>query len=128
MLIHVGVPREPQFGNVVSGSRIGEVVLELKTVASGVDNLDQEFRFIITPVLGGNVLQSIPYDKFDYASGVLESITVPGLEPGRRYIFGATAMNRFGTSDVANSPPVRAGILHVLNVNLKEYNMFSYCS
>ena len=49
-------------------------------------------------------------------SGELESITVRDLEPGRSYTFSATAMNIFGTSAAANSPPVRAGILvHVLN-------------
>jgi hypothetical protein len=119
MRVQLGVPREPQFGNVVSGSRIGEVVLEIKTVASGVDNPNQAFRFIITPVLDVNVLEPISYDKFDYMSGELESITVSGLEPGRSYTFSATAMNRFGTSDVANSPPVLAGILICLECQLK---------
>ena len=117
IMIDLGVPREPQFGNVESGSRIGEVVLEIKTVASGVDNENQNFRFIIIPVLGVNVLDPILYDKFDYTSGELESITVRNLEPGRSYTFSATAMNIFGTSAAANSPPVRAGILYVLNVN-----------
>ena len=92
------------------GSRIGEVTLEIKTVASGINDQNQAFRFVITPVLDGDVLDPISYDKFDYMSGVLESITVSGLEPGRGYTFSATAMNIFGTSDAANSPPVRAGI------------------
>ena len=117
IVIDLGVPREPQFGNVESGSHIGEVVLDIKTVAAGVDNENQAFRFIITPVLDGNILDPILYNKFDYMSGELESITVRDLEPGRSYTFSATAMNRFGTSAPANSPPVRAGILHVLNIN-----------
>ena len=58
-MIDLGVPREPQFGNVESGSRIGEVVLEIKTVAAGVDNENQNFWFIIIPVLGVNVLDPI---------------------------------------------------------------------
>ena len=92
------------------GSRVGEVTLEIKTVASGVDNRNQAFRFVFTPVLDGDILDPISYDKFDYMSGVLESITMSRLEPGRSYTFSATAMNIFGMSDAANSPPVRAGI------------------
>ena len=40
---YAGVPREPQFGDIASGLRSGEVTLEIKTVGSGVNNPDQEF-------------------------------------------------------------------------------------
>ena len=112
--LHAGVPREPQFGdNIASGPSTGEVTLEIKTVASGVNNPDQEFRFIITPEIDGNTLDPVQFDFPNYESGALESITVHGLEPERSYIFSATAMNNFGESSPANSRSVRAGMLHV---------------
>ena len=109
---NIGVPRESQFGDVNSGPGAGEVTLEVKTVASGVDNPSQGFRFIITPVLDGEVLDPIPFDSFEYQSGTFESITVSGLEPGRTYSFSATAMNTFGTSSSTNSPSVPAGVCY----------------
>ena len=105
----LGVPRDPQFGNIASGPGTGQVTLEIKTVSSGVDSPDQEFQFIITPELDGNTLSPLRFDFPYYQSGVLESITISGLEPGRSYFFSATAMNKFGTSFPRNSPPVRAG-------------------
>ena len=123
----LGVPRTPQFGRVLSGSRVGEVTVEIKTVASGVNSRDQRFQFILTPVLDVNVLDPIPYDRFDYMSGVLEPITVSGLEPGRIYAFSATAVNIFGISGTANSPQGRAGILHVYIIVLKGNTFVVFC-
>ena len=97
----------------MSGPSMGEVTLQIKTVASGVNDSVQGFRFVITPVLDGDVLEVIPFDFPNYQSGELESITVRGLEPGRSYTFSVTAMNTFGTSDATNSPPVRVGMLCV---------------
>ena len=116
MHVRLGVPREPQFGDVEPGSRVGEITLEIKTVASGVGSASQRFQFIITPVLDGNILDPISYDKFDYQSGEFESVTVTGLEPGRSYTFSATAMNIFGMSGATNSPPVRAGTLYIWSI------------
>ena len=95
---------------MASGPRSGEVTLEIKTVASGVNNPDQEFRFVITPEIDGDTLNPIRFDFPNYQSGVLESITVRGLEQGRSYIFIATAMNNFGESSLVISRSVRAGM------------------
>lgn len=109
-----GVPRDPQFGDsIVSGPGSGEVTLEIKTIASGVDDPNQEFRFVITPVLDGEILDPIRFDFPNYQSGVLESISVNGLEPGKSYTFSVTAMNRFGMSGPANSRSVHADMLCV---------------
>ena len=127
----VGIPREPQFGdNIASGPGTGEVTLEIKTVASGVNNPDQEFRFIITPELDGDTLNPIRFDFPSYESGTLESITVRGLEPERSYSFIATAMNNFGKSSPANSHSVRAGIWrmcgNVLECNVHKAHFNAY--
>ena len=108
-----GVPPEPQFGDIVSGPGSGEVTLEIKTVTSGVDDPNQEFRFVITPVLDGKTLGPIRFDFPNYQSGVLESISVNGLEPGKSYAFSAVAINRFGASSPASSRFVHAGMLYV---------------
>ena len=118
---NIGVPRESQFGDMNSGPATGEVTLEVKTVTSGVDNQNQDFRFIITPVLDGEDLDPIPFDSFEYHSGTFESITVSGLEPGRTYSFSATAMNVYGTSSSTNSPLVSAGMsLTLFEMGVKE--------
>ena len=109
-----GVSRDPQFGDsIVSGPGSGEVTLEIKTIASGVDHPNQEFRFVITPVLDGKILDPIQFDFPNYQSGVLVSISVNGLEPGKSYTFSATAMNMFGVSGPASSHSAHAGMLCV---------------
>jgi hypothetical protein len=49
----LGVPAQPSYGEVRTGDNAGEVVLEIKTVASGVVSANQRFRFIIVPDLEG---------------------------------------------------------------------------
>ena len=94
----------PTFGILTSGPRAGEITIQIKTVASGVDRVDHRFRFVITPVLGSMTQTEQQFDFFNYRSGEFVSILVGGLEKGRSYTFSATATNIFGTSDQTSSP------------------------
>ena len=85
--------------------------MEIGTPASGVKSAAQEFAFIITPVLGGERLESVKYNRPNYTNGRLEAIVVSGLMGGQTYTFSAIAMNTFGTSEAATSLPVTAGML-----------------
>ena len=108
---HLGTPVRPEFRNTRSGPGIGEVTLQVLTSASGVTKPVHGFAFVITPVLEGQMLDEITYDRPNYISGREETIVVSGLMGGRVYTFSATAMNTFGESEAANSPPVTAGML-----------------
>ena len=106
----LGRPVKPDFGSLSSGPGDGEVTLLVKTEHSGVDRATQQFRFTITPILDGEGLDySISFECPDYVSGTFESLTLSGLIPGQSYTFHATAVNSFGTSEVANSSSVIAG-------------------
>ena len=106
----LGIPVKPDFGSLSSGPGTGEVTLLVKTEHSGVDRATQQFRFTITPILDGKMLNySISFERPNYVSGTFESLTVGGLMPGQSYTFHATAVNSFGTSEVANSSSVIAG-------------------
>ena len=109
-----GVPMMPEFGPPRSGPAIGQVTLLIKTDASGVNDVDQGFQFVITLVLDGDQLNSISYPFPRYESGTLESIAISGLEQGKSYTFSATAVNRFGSSTPTNSPPVKAGTVAIV--------------
>ena len=109
-LILLSVPVKPDFGSLSSGPGAGEVTLLVKTEHSGVDRATQQFRFTITPVLDGEVLDySISFERPNYLSGTFESLTVGGLTPGQSYTFHARAVNSFGNSEVANSSSMIAG-------------------
>ena len=54
-----GVPRVPKFREVTSGPGAGEIIIQTKTAASGVNNPAQGFKFIIMPVLDDNTLDPI---------------------------------------------------------------------
>ena len=99
----------PEVGALVSGPSVGQVTLQIKTVASGISSSVQDFQFIVTPVLDGRNLSSIQYSFPDYQSGVFVSVSVSGLEKGKPYIFCVMAMNTFGTSKVTKSSSVIAG-------------------
>ena len=90
---------------------LGEIIIQLKTVASGVNSRDQDFNFIIIPVLSGIEQTERTFAFPAYMSGGFVSITVNKLQPGANYIFSATAMNIFGTSGSANSPAQFVGKL-----------------
>ena len=108
----LGVPVAPQFGDLITGPGSGVITVQIKTVASGVNMPVQEFKFRITPVLVSGVRQPERQFEFpNYMSGQFVSIAVDNLEPGESYIFSATAVNIFGTSESANSAPQFAGKL-----------------
>ena len=56
----------PEVGALVSGPNVGEVTLQIKTAASGINSSLQNFQFIVTPVLDGRSLSSIQYYFPDY--------------------------------------------------------------
>ena len=108
--MYPGVPASPEFETPQSGPGAGEVTLRISTSSSGVSSSDQQFAFIITPVLGGDRQDSILIKRPEYRSGEIETVLVRGLERESVYTFSATAMNIFGESEAVNSPPVTAGM------------------
>ena len=99
----------PEVGALISGPSVGQVTLQIKTAASGINSSLQGFQFIVTPVLDGQNLSSIQYAFPDYQSGVFTPVSVSGLEEGKAYTFCVTAVNIFGTSKVTKSSSVFAG-------------------
>ena len=108
-----GVPAVPMIRDVTSGPGAGQVTVEIRTVASGVDNPEQDFQFVITPDLGGVNQDSRSFPRPTYESGQYITLTVDGLKQGSMYTFSATATNIFGTSESANSRPVSVGMVLV---------------
>ena len=100
---NIGIPATPQFGVLTSGPEPGEVTIQIKTIASGVSSPSQGFQFNIIPVRDGVEETLQEFVRNEYQSGEFETITVHDLEGGQRYTFKATAMNLFGTSDIATS-------------------------
>ena len=95
------------------GLNEGEVIIQIKTVASGVDGTFRQFQFNIVPVLGGVKGEERECVRNEYVSGRFETVTISDLEPGQSYTFSATAMNSFGNSRTANSRFVTAGTVCV---------------
>ena len=101
---YLGKPFTPTFGDLISGPRDTDVMVEIKTVASGVEQGSQEpFQFNIAPVRNGMEEMPQMFMRNDYESGTLVMVTVEGLTAGETYTFSATAENRYGVSEVANS-------------------------
>ena len=109
--MYTGVPAAPQFGDLTPGPNSGVITVQIKTVASGVNQPNQNFSFNITPFLTGNKQPERIYKFPNYMSGEFVSIAVGQLEPGGSYTFSATAMNIFGNSTSAPSPQAFAGKL-----------------
>ena len=107
-----GQPALPQFGDLMSGPQEGEVTIQIKTVASGIDSnsTSWQFQFNIVPVLSGVEGEKREFVRNDYVSGTFEIVTITDLEPGKSYAFSATAVNCFGTSETAHSAFVTAGM------------------
>ena len=108
-----GVPAVPVFRDVTSGPGAGQVTVEIRTVASGVNNPVQGFQFVITPVLDGVNQDSRSFPRPIYDSSQYIALTIDGLKQGSVYTFSATATNIFGTSESANSRPVSVGMVLV---------------
>ena len=105
-----GVPAVPMIRDVTSGPGAGQVTVEIRTVASGVDNPEQDFQFVITPDLGGVNQDSRSFPRPTYESGQYIALPVDGLKQGSVYTFSATATNIFGASESATSHPVSVGM------------------
>ena len=111
---YLGKPFRPTFGDLTSGPRDTDVMIEIKTVASGVEQGSQEsFQFNIFPVRSGVKEDAIIFMRNDYESGTLLTVTVEGLTLGESYTFSATAENRYGVSEVANSGFITVGGLYL---------------
>ena len=108
-----GRPASPQFGDLTSGPGEGEVTIQIKTVASGVDSSSPQFQFNIVPVLDGVERSMREFVHIDYVSGTFETVTITDLEPGSSYIFRATVVNSFGSSETENSHFVAADTCEV---------------
>ena len=96
---------------MIIGPSSGQITVQIKTVASGVNNPVHGFQFRLTPVLPGTEQIERSFAFPNYVSGELVSIIVDQLQPGMSYSFGATAMNTFGTSESISSPPQFSGVL-----------------
>ena len=114
--IFTGLPAMPTFGELISGPGAGEVAILIKTVASGVEDPSQVFWFVITPYTDTTEGETVPHLIPNYQSGTFEMIIVSGLDQGERYRFNATAANAFGTSEVATSNFVTAGIGTLIHI------------
>lgn len=113
--ISSGIPAAPSFGELMSGSQAGQVVIQIKTVASGVsDPAAQGFEFIIYPVINGIHGNRLRFSRPNYQSNMFEAITISDLMPGQSYTFSATAMNTFGESTPVNSAPVKTGTCKIV--------------
>ena len=106
----------PSFGELTSGPDPGQITIQIKTTASGLSESDNDtrgFEFVLVPVLAGRRGNELRFPRPNYQSNTFQTITISDLMPGESYTFSATAVNFFGISAPANSPPVRAGTLYL---------------
>ena len=96
----------PIFGPLMSGPNPGEVVLMIKTVASGTNDTRQLFHFSIAPMVDGIKGSETVFPIPDYQSGHYETVTMEGLEQGRSYVFFAVAANIYGRSEPSYSSSI----------------------
>ena len=109
-LLSLGIPAVPSFGELSSGPDTGQVTIQIKTIASGLNTREARgFEFVLIPVLDSTPGNELRYPRPDYQSGRFETTTISGLIPGQSYTFSATAVNFFGISAAANSTPIHAG-------------------
>ena len=105
-MFFLGQPIVPNFGPLMSGPNTGEVVVMIKTVASGVNSSQHRFHFILTPIAGGIKEEEIDFPFPDYQSGQFVTVMVQGLQQGKNYIFRGVAANIFGRSEPAYSTSI----------------------
>ena len=96
----------PTFGTLMSKPNDSEVTMTIKTVASGIDDSDQHFKFIIVPICEGVEEEAIEFPFPDYQSGQFERVVIKAVEKGGSYVFRAVAKNIFGSSEPAYSPSI----------------------
>ena len=96
----------PIIGALMSGPNPGDVTIMIRTVASGINDTQQNFRFITAPMTGGVKGSEIVFPFPDYESGRFETVTIENLQQGKTYIFCAVAANIFGRSEPSYSPSV----------------------
>ena len=82
------------------------------TLSSGIsgESSDSEvFWFVVTPVRDGIGGESVSHLSMNYQSGSIERVVVSGLEEGESYMLNVTAVNVYGSSQVATSISITAG-------------------
>ena len=111
-LIHfyVGRPAMPVFGDLIPGPNAGEITITIKTMASGIDRqISEVFWFVITPIYKGIEGESVSHLSLNYQSDTFESVLINGLKEGEIYVFIATAVNIYGSSQAVTSKSVFEG-------------------
>ena len=96
----------PIIGALMSGPNPGDVTIMIRTVASGINDTQQDFRFIIAPMIDGVKGSEIMFPFPDYQSGHFETVTIENLQRGKSYIFCAVAANIFARLELAYSPAI----------------------
>ena len=93
----------------MSGPGAGQVIMTVKTVASGVNKSSQGFHFIVIPILDGAEGESRRYFFPNYQNGTFVTLLVEGLKQGRSYRFSVAAANIFGVSLPTLSTAISSG-------------------
>lgn len=96
----------------MSGPNAGEITITLKTISSGINGQSSEvFLFMVTPVHEGIGGESVSHLSMNYQSETFETVVVGGLVEGESYTLNATAVNVYGSSQVATSLSITAGMV-----------------
>ena len=96
----------------MSGPNGGEITINLMTSSSGINGQSSDsevFWFVVTPVHEGIEGESVSHLSMNYQSGSLERVVISGLMEGESYTFNVTAVNVYGSSQVATSMSITAG-------------------
>ena len=96
----------------MSGPNGGEITINLMTSSSGINGQSSDsevFWFVVTPVHEGIERESVSHLSMNYQSGSFERVVISGLMEGESYTFNVTAVNVYGSSQVATSMSITAG-------------------
>ena len=88
---------------------------------------------MVTPVREGIGGESVSHLSMNYQSGSFERVVISGLEEGESYTLNVTAVNIYGSSQVATSMSIAAGTNYnhgvtdweTLHYNNKEMHQIS---
>ena len=69
---------------------------------------------MVTPVREGIGGESVSHLSMNYQSGSFERVVVSGLEEGESYTLNVTAVNIYGSSQVATSKSITAGSYKII--------------